>query len=277
MSVRKIFKMLLLVNLIQFALGAGILFALQANLLFYSEEVLDLSIFLVLFSSLLSVMGLGSLMRFQRKNYAESMENLEQLNIKLREQRHDYLNQVQIVYGLLELGEYESARDYMRPVFKDIMKVNRALKTSLPAVNALLQAKMDAAEKQRIDFYLEVGTQLKNLPIEPWELCKALANLIDNAVAAVSQIDGEKQIKLQMEENREDYLFCVQNNGPAIPKPQQKLIFKRGYTTKQGEGHGMGLSIVSSIIKEADGEIHLESDERQTSFSFILPKKNSTL
>ena len=90
MSVRKIFKMLLLVNLIQFALGAGILFALQANLLFYSEEVLDLSIFLVLFSSLLSVMGLGSLMRFQRKNYAESMENLEQLNIKLREQRHDY-------------------------------------------------------------------------------------------------------------------------------------------------------------------------------------------
>ena len=277
MSVRKIFKMLLLVNLIQFVLGAGILFALQANLLFYSEEVLDLSIFLVLFSSLLSVMGLGSLMHFQRKNYAESMENLEQLNIKLREQRHDYLNQVQIVYGLLELGEYESARDYLQPVFKDIMKVNRALRTSQPAVNALLQAKMDGAEQQGIDFYLEVGTQLKNLPIEPWELCKVLANLIDNAVAAVSQKEGEKQIKLQMEENREEYLFYVMNNGPEIPKSQQKLIFKRGYTTKQGEGHGMGLSIVSSIVKEANGEIYLESDERQTSFSFILPKKSSTL
>lgn len=82
------------------------------------------------------------------------MKNLENQNSKLREQRHDYLNQLQIVYGLLELEEYTEARDYLDPVFKDIMKVNRALKTSQPAVNALLQAKMDEAESQDIDFVL---------------------------------------------------------------------------------------------------------------------------
>ncbi|MDO4323045.1 MAG: Spo0B domain-containing protein [Lachnospiraceae bacterium] len=275
MSVRKLSRMLLFVNGVQFVLGAGILIGLWSDLIAYTEEMLDLSIFLVLFSSLLSIAGLFSLTRYQQRNYTESMENLENLNAKLREQRHDYLNQVQIVHGLLELGEYEEARDYLRPVFKDIMKVNRALKTAQPAVNALLQAKMEAAEQQGIDFYLEVGTQLKELSMEAWELCKILANLIDNAVTAVSQNEGEKRIKLQIEENRREYLFLLENNGPGIPQEQRKLIFSRGYTTKKGEGHGMGLAIVVSILREAGSSIHLESSEEETVFSFIIPRQKA--
>ena len=138
MSVRKLSRMLFLVNTLQFTLGTVILFALWGEVLVYREEILDLAVFLVIFSSLLSIAGLFFLTRFQRRNYEESMENLENLNAKLREQRHDYLNQVQVVHGLLELEEYESAREYLRPVFKDIMKVNRALKTAQPPARAAL-------------------------------------------------------------------------------------------------------------------------------------------
>ena len=272
MSVRKLSRMLFLVNTLQFTLGTVILFALWGEVLVYREEILDLAVFLVIFSSLLSIAGLFFLTRFQRRNYEESMENLENLNAKLREQRHDYLNQVQVVHGLLELEEYESAREYLRPVFKDIMKVNRALKTAQPAVNALLQAKLETAERQGIDFYLEVGTQLKELKIEAWELCKILANLLDNAITAVKQKEGEKQIRLQMEENKSDYMFRIANNGPEIPAAQQKLIFGRGYTTKKGEGHGIGLAIVSSILKEADGSIELQSNETETIFFVTLSR-----
>lgn len=276
MSVRKLSGMLFLVNGMQFLLGAGMLIGLQSNAIEYSELVLDLAMGLVLLASLLSITGLFSVTRYQKQNFQESMDNLENLNTKLREQRHDYLNQIQIVYGLLELGEYEEARNYLRPVFKDIMKVNRALRTAQPAVNALLQAKMDEAEQQGIDFYLEVGTQLKDLTVEPWELCKILANLIDNAVTAVAPLDGERKITLQMEENSGNYLFVVRNNGPEIPKQQQKLIFGKGYTTKKEEGHGMGLAIVSSILKEAGGTIQLESSPEETIFSFTLPVSSSS-
>jgi sensor histidine kinase regulating citrate/malate metabolism len=272
MSVKKLSRMLFLVNSLQLLLGAGILLGLWSGRIEYSEEILILSIFLVLFSSLLTMAGLFSMTRYQRKNYIESIENLENLNTKLREQRHDYLNQLQIVHGLLELEEYEAARDYIRPVFKDIMKVNRALRTSQPAVNALLQAKMEAAEQQGIDFYLEVGTSLKQLPVEAWELCKILANLIDNAVAAVSQNEGEKKICLKMGENSRGYCFIVSNNGPEIQPAQKKQIFSRGYTTKKGEGHGLGLSIVLSILEEAGGEIRVESSGEETAFSFMIPK-----
>ena len=90
-----------MINGLQFLLGAGILLGLQTDVIVYSEMLLDLSICLVLLSSLLSLAGLFSVLKYQKKNYQDSLENLEKLNIRLREQRHDYLNQVQIVYGLM--------------------------------------------------------------------------------------------------------------------------------------------------------------------------------
>lgn len=313
MSVRKLSRMLFLVNGLQLILGTGILIGLWGDFITYSEEVQNISIIIVLLGALISTTGLISLLRYQKKNYEENLKGLENLNLKLREQRHDYLNQMQIVNGLLELGEFESARDYLQPVFKDIMKVSRALKTSQPAVNALLQAKMEEAERQGIDFYLEVGAQLHGLSVEPWELCKILANLIDNAVTALSLpketktgdkgqtseagaqptgtgkrtlVDkgqnaeakeqtaqvGERWIRLGIGENQEEHLFLIRNNGPEIPKAQQKLIFGIGYTTKKEEGHGMGLAIVSSILKEVGGSIRVQSSPEETSFAVTIPK-----
>lgn len=81
----------------------------------------------------------------------------------------------------------------MEPVFKDITRVTRAMKTSQPAVNALLQAKMESAEKKGVDMIVEVGTPLKEIPLEPWELCKLLANLIDNGITALEEKEGEKK------------------------------------------------------------------------------------
>ena len=37
----------------------------------------------------------------------ESFENLVRLNDRLRMDRHDYLNHLQVIYGLMELKEYD--------------------------------------------------------------------------------------------------------------------------------------------------------------------------
>jgi hypothetical protein len=58
------------------------------------------------------------------------------------------LNHIQVIYGLLELGCMRRLRSIYDPVFKDIIKVSRAFKTAQPAINALLQAKLEEAEKK---------------------------------------------------------------------------------------------------------------------------------
>jgi len=214
------------------------------------------------------------LIRFA-KNYdmlLESYHNLEELNSVLREQRHDYLNHLQVVYGMMELEEYEDLHQYLEPVYKDMLKTGKALKTSKPAINALLKAKMGEAEGKAIDVYVEVKSDLRGLLVPDWEVCKVLSNLIDNAMTALEGLDGEKKIEIDVTETKEVYIFSVSNNGPMIPEDMQELIFKQGFTTKRGEGHGMGLYIVQNVLKENGGSISLVSDERETAFVIKFKK-----
>ena len=102
----------------------------------------------------------------------ESINNLCGLNDKLRMDRHDYLNHLQIVYGLMELEEYDEMNEYLRKVYKELLKTGKAVRTSKPAINALLAAKSAESEAKGIEFVIEVKSDLKNLGIEDWELCK---------------------------------------------------------------------------------------------------------
>ena len=200
----------------------------------------------------------------------ESLKNLEQLN--LRSQRHDYLNHLQVVYGLMELEEYEDLKKYLVPVYKNMMKTGKALKTSKPALNALLKAKMEEAEGRQMDMFVEVKSDLKLLPVEDWQLCKVLSNLIDNAMTALLEQEKEKKLEIDINEDKECYLFSVSNNGPKISDEVKENLFKRGFTTKKESGHGMGLAIVSDIVRENKGTVSVGSDENRTTFTVSFRK-----
>lgn len=227
----------------------------------------------ILMACLLRILFLYEMLRRRYENLAESCNQLQKLNNELRAQRHDYLNHMQVVYGMMELEEYEELRSYLEPLYKDIMKTGKAIRTSIPAVNALLMAKLGAAEAQNIDFYIEVKSDLKYLAMEPWELCKVLSNLIDNAITALCAIGTERKLLLEIQEDRENYVFMVANNGPMIPEEIKSTIFKEGFTTKKEKGHGMGLSIVSASLRKNNGSIQFVSDEKETVFTVKIKKE----
>lgn len=269
---KKIVRSLLIISSMQFLVGIFVLIVAVVRLFGEVNSLIFITAGTMICSSIVSIFVLYAFYQNQNNNLEESMKNLEELNTKLRAQRHDYLNHIQVIYGLLELEEYDEAKKYMAPVFKDIMKLSKALKTKQPAVNALLQAKMEAVEKEDIDFYLEIRSDLKSISMEPWDLCKILANLIDNGITALSEKEAEKQLHVEIWEDKEKYYFCIYNNGPAIPKENMENIFKQGFTTKKEEGHGMGLAIISRILKENNGKITASSKEDKTSFQVEIPK-----
>ena len=160
----------------------------------------------------------------------------------------------------------------MEPVYKDILKVSKALRTAQPAVNALLQAKLQMAEKDAIDMYLEIKSDLKYIPMEGWELCKVLSNLIDNGMTALKQLDHGRNLYIDITEDELYYTFYIYNNGPVIEEEAIPKIFIEGYSTKKEEGHGMGLYITKRIVEEVKGIIQVESREGKTCFSVKLPK-----
>lgn len=210
-----------------------------------------------------------------RKNYEmlhQSYINIEKLNSTLRAQRHDYLNHLQVVYGLCEIEEYGEIKDYLSPVYKEIMKTGKAIKTSKAAINALLSAKQSEAENANIDMFIEVNSNLNDLKIPDWELCKVISNIVDNAITALSSKETDRKLFINITEDKENFIFEISNNGPAIPDRKQSEIFLEGVSTKASEGHGMGLFIVKSVINKNKGNISLKSDEDQTTFTISFPK-----
>ena len=176
----------------------------------------------------------------------ESLGALSNLNITLRTQRHDFLNHLQVVYSLIEMEEYQEANEYIEQVYGRITAVSRAMKTAVPAVNALLQVKIAACEEAHVPVTLDITSKWERLEetLPAWEMCKVLSNLIDNAIDAMEAIPQKKRhLTISLTENLKQYCFRVANTGTPIPQEMQEGIFQPGVTTK-GEGHGMGLYIV---------------------------------
>lgn len=272
MNIKKITTALLVITAAQFLAALSLLIDLSFGAAKDISPMVWICIAMILLSGLLTAIGLFVASEYKNRNYEESMKHLEELNRKLREQKHDLMNHFQVVYGLMELGEHEEAHRYIQPVFRGIQKLNYALKTEQPAVNALLQAKLETAEEQQIDMYLTVGSTLKEIYIRPWDLCRILANLIDNGMTALMQNNDERQLHVVINENSDNYVFEISNNGPVIPEEVMPHLFRAGFTTKKEEGHGQGLAIVQRLVREAGGEITVSSNEDETIFTVMLPK-----
>lgn len=276
LNIGKTIITIVLLNIIQLGSIIGIIFLKDS----IKGPIFRTSIFIY---AILSIVLLNGFIVFRdfnilnKHNYKydmmqKSLEQMEKLNNTLRAQRHDFMNHLQIVYSLMEMEEYEEARNYIDKVFNDIQKVNKVLKTSNPAVNALLQAKLLYAEKKGINMEVAVTSQLKDLKMPSWEFCRVLGNIIDNGIYALQSKDINRILQVELYEDIKMYRFRIKNNGPEIPKDIKNRLFEGGFTTKGQAGEGMGLYIVKELIEGYGGSISVCSDENITVFEGRVKK-----
>ena len=198
-------------------------------------------------------------------------DQMDALNLKLRAQRHDFLNHVQVVYSLLEMDEASEAADYLEKVYDELKSVSKVMRTKVTAFNALLQVKSAACEERGIHLDMDIRSALEGLPVPAWEICCIIGNLMDNAMDAL-QDEADGRITLRVREDLKGFTFTIANNGDPIPASIRENIFEPGVSTK-GEGRGMGLSIVRSTLAEFGGWIEL-ADTEETAFVVTVPKKS---
>ena len=206
----------------------------------------------------------------QSEMLEEAYAQLESLNGALRAQRHDFRNHLQVIGGLLEMGESDEAAKYIDRVYGSVGALSAQLRTASPAVNALLRVKTAEAQKRGVAMDVIVRSAWEGMPAQGWEMCRVLGNLIDNAMDALKDTPSPR-VTVTLGEELRALIFSVENNGPEIPMEIREKIFQPGFTTKGGE-RGQGLAIVREIIAGYGGELTLESDENHTAFCGRLPR-----
>jgi signal transduction histidine kinase len=101
------------------------------------------------------------------------------------------------------------------------------------------------------------------------ELNQVWTALIENALDA---IQDEGQIKLVVRTAGDMMLVEVWDSGPGIPAELQARIFEPFFTTKApGSGLGLGLDVVTRIVRMHRGYVTVQSKPGSTCFQVRLP------
>jgi len=83
---------------------------------------------------------------------------------------------------------------------------------------------------------------------------------------------------VRSEESEQTVYLIVEDEGSGIPRAIQDRLFEPFFTTKDpGEGTGLGLALVYSIVEEHYGQINIDSPadpetQRGTRFRITLPR-----
>lgn len=108
------------------------------------------------------------------------------------------------------------------------------------------------------------------------EINQVWTNLLSNAYDAIMEMrEGyQGEIIIETRENKEHLIVKIRDNGSGISAEKMDKIFDPFFTTKEiGKGLGLGLSIVSGIVKKNAGEISVKSIPGNTTFTVLMPKE----
>ncbi len=186
-------------------------------------------------------------------------EQRERLEVAYR----NTLRLLKLVNALLDFSRIEAnrARARFRPT--DLGSLTEELASSFRAAT------------DRVGLKLRVGTAALTRPVnvdrDMWE--KILLNLLSNAF----KFTFEGEIAVTLEDAGDMARLKVRDTGIGIPESEQPKLFERfhrveGARGRSFEGSGIGLALVSELVKQHGGEIRVDSAEgRGTTFTIDIP------
>lgn len=113
-------------------------------------------------------------------------------------------------------------------------------------------------ESNFIKFIVNVKPQNLALSIDPELIQQVLINLIKNAVQALEERENKIVELLAYQDEKNNTLFILKDNGPGIEEEAQTKIFIPFFTTKKS-GSGIGLSLSRQIMRQHNASLSVKS------------------
>lgn len=164
----------------------------------------------------------------------------------------------QLINGLADLQPSETVHTTdVSKVAEDVLHLFRASEFVPPGVQITMNMNDQSCEVEG----------------DPDMLKQVLVNLVKNAVEALKG-RGRIEIANRGHVNRERRLYlelAVTDSGPGLAPEVLANLFSVVRSTKEGANHGLGLSIVHSLVKKMQGQIGCRSSTGGTTFEILLP------
>ncbi len=154
------------------------------------------------------------------------------------------------------------------------------LKKIYPAelVSSIVELYKDTAAKKGVDLVNGTEGKVKHAYLDPEGMEACLTNFVSNAIDAAMP-DGKKRGKvvIRVFGNDDDLVFEVSDNGSGMDPEIRSKIFTTFFTTKGGNGTGLGLLTTRKIVTEHGGKIEFDTEPGQGSVFTIQLQRSRLL
>lgn len=163
-----------------------------------------------------------------------------------------------------------------RDVVKSLLEFSRTQEFSLrPASLADVVHKAALLAKSQVPPDINVTIDIPpdlTLPLDVQRMQEVFINMIINAAQAIDR-QGRIVIAATADPGTREVVIEINDTGRGIPEKNLARIFDPFFTTKEeGQGTGLGLSVVYGIVQQHQGNITVQSHLGQgTSFFIHLP------
>ncbi|TVY05491.1 ATP-binding protein [Paenibacillus cremeus] len=215
--------------------------------------------------------------RTEVKRMAEELTGVRAFVDALRVQNHEYMNKLHTIGGLIQLGNNEKALEYLFEITEQKEELTRFLTERFKneSLTGLLIGKISRGQELGIQVTIDRQSRLDRFPLrlDHHDLVILLGNLLENAFDALQQQAGsKKQVFISIEQDEDVLSILVEDNGGGMNESVQARMFERGFTTKEGEGHGIGLHLVAGIVEKGAGSVQIDSTPGEgTSVTITFP------
>jgi signal transduction histidine kinase len=114
------------------------------------------------------------------------------------------------------------------------------------------------AEAKSVQLICRLAGEDFQVDCDPERMLQVFSNLVGNAIKFT---DPNTEVVLEAALQADQARFTIEDHGPGIPPDHQKHIFDLYWQAERTAhlGTGLGLSIASTLIKEHQGRITVES------------------
>ena len=156
--------------------------------------------------------------------------------------------------------------DKTTSLVKDFLSFSKGRLPKLEIINPvdlvteIVDLYKDIAAQSGIELKSRIGKNIKPAQLDRDGIHTCLTNLVSNAIDACLIGDHKgTEVLISLSEGRDKLIFEVSDNGSGIDYEIKKKIFTTFFTTKGGQGTGLGLLTTRKIVKEHGGNIKVIS------------------
>ncbi|MBR5796098.1 MAG: GHKL domain-containing protein [Erysipelotrichaceae bacterium] len=203
--------------------------------------------------------------RYQNKLLKNQVDEVQNIYMTMRGWRHDYHNHLQSLKAKLTKNQIDESIEYLNELEKDLDDIHQIVETGNINIDAILNSKLSLAMTHDIDVNVKVSIPT-NLPINNIDCCVLLGNLIDNAIEACENVDGDKYIRLYIGLYKKQLYISITNaTNEIVRKFDEEYI-----TTKRGN-HGHGLKRINKVVEKYNGYINRKNEPGVFVTEIMLP------